>query len=300
MKVDVRQSLIAAAVAIAVAWAVTSVRQPVPAPHTAQTQETAYDRVVRTGVLRCAYISWSEDYFAKDPVTGAFRGVGYDLAEALAQNLKIKIDWVEEVSVATMYEGLKTGRYDAICTPVWQDASGGTHATFTRAAYYSPVYAYARGDDTRFDLGDPQVLDKINQPSVTVADVDGSNGVEIHKNRYPKAHIAFVPGTAGAPEVIMQVMTHKADITQQNSAAVEDFLKRNPGALKRVTRQLTTFPVSVIVVPKGDERLREWVDLGVTSLLQFGALDRILDVYDAQGIKFLHADPGFRERGGHP
>ena len=261
---------------------------------TAASKESAYERVMRTRTLRCAYISWSATYFQKEPNTGKFQGFGYDLAEALAKVMNLKIDWVEEVGVGTMFEGLKTGRYDAICTPIFQDPSGAQHASFSQPSHYSPVYAYARANDARFDINDPKVLDRINDSSVTVVDVEGSNGVEIQKNRYPKAKKLFLPVTTSGAEIMMHVMTKKADITQQIPLVVDDALKNNKGSLKRVSNALTVFPTSPIVVPKGDEKLKEWIDQGIGSMLQMGTIDRILDAYDPHRDKLLRVAPAYR------
>ncbi len=265
-----------------------------PPQHTTRDKEkTAFERVRDTGELRCAYISWSASYFMKNPNTGEYQGVGYDLAEAMAQSMNVKIIWTEEVGVGNMYEGLRTGRYDAICTPVWQGPTDGAHATFTRPAYYSPTYAYARGDDSRFDLHDPQVIANINKKDVIVVDVEGSNGVEIHRNSYPQAKKLFLPGMTPAPDIIANVLTKKADITQQNPAFVKDFLVHNPDALKQVTKALMVFPTSILVVPKGDQNLQEWADMAVEAMIQIGTMDRILNKYDPDKTLFLRADHGY-------
>ena len=291
---------VGAIVAAVVSLLIASTTRPLAPSGTAKPVETAFERVVRTGHLRCAYISWSDSYFMKDPNTGAFHGMGYDLAMALADVLKVKIDWVEEVGLGGMYEGIKTGRYDAVCTPIIRDATGGPHATFTATAYYAPLFAYARADDMRFDKDDPHVFEKLNSPDVTVVDVEGTNAVEIHKNRYPKAHELFLPGMTPAPDIIAHVTTKKADITQQNQAFLEDFLKANPGALKRVSPALMVFPLSIVVVPSGDWKLKEWIDLALGSMLSIGTVDRILDKYDPARERFYHLSQPYQETPAHP
>ncbi|MDD5586374.1 MAG: transporter substrate-binding domain-containing protein [Alphaproteobacteria bacterium] len=294
MQKELRTVVISALIsALVVFFAVKGIWPQHSAENVRPANETALERVVRTNHLRCAYISWSASYFMKDPNTGEFKGMGYDLADALAKTMNIKIDWVEEVGVGTMYEGLKTGRYDAICTPVIADATGGPHAAFTRTPYYVPMYAYARADDARFDINDPHVLDKINSENVTVVDLEGSNVAEIHKNRYPKSKLLLMPGSTGGADVMMQVMTKKADITQQNPAYVEDSLKSNPNSLKQVTGALMVFPLSIVTVGRDETGLRDWLSLGIESMLQMGTVDRILDQYDPQKNKFFRAHRGF-------
>src|SRR5262249_13075574 len=78
---------------------------------------TAFERVTASGTLRCAYIV-IPPRFVKDPQTGGFSGIAYDIVEEMAKSLNLKVDWAEEVNFGTLAEGLKTGRYDAVCFPL--------------------------------------------------------------------------------------------------------------------------------------------------------------------------------------
>jgi len=56
-----------------------------------------------------------------------------------------------------------------IASPVWVTDVREANADFSLALYDSPIGAYARADDTRFDTS----IDAINDPSVKIAAVDG-------------------------------------------------------------------------------------------------------------------------------
>jgi len=280
-------AIIFTAVVLSMLAAYGTVKYTTPAPVVIQ-KENLFERLQQTKTLRCAYISWSKSYFAKNPNTGKFEGIGYDMAMEAAKILGLKIDWVEEVGVGTMYEGLRTGRYDAICTPVWLDATVAAHALPTEAAYFSPVYAYARGDDTRFVENDVNAVAKINNKDIRLVDVDGSNGVVIYNNRYPKATLLSMPGTMSGAEIIQQVAQKKADVTQQNPAFVEDFLKDNPGALKRVTATpLMVYPTALFVLPPNEWQAKMWFDQAIISMKNIGTVNYVLDQYDANKILFI-------------
>jgi ABC-type amino acid transport substrate-binding protein len=282
-------SVVLVAVILSVLAAYGTVKFVAPKPVAVEAQkENLFDRLQKTKTLRCAYITWSKSYFAKDPNTGKFEGIGYDMAMAAAKILDLKIDWVEEVGVGNMYEGLKTGRYDAICTPVWLDSTVAAHALPTEAAYFSPVYAYARGDDTRFTENDPDAVAKINNKDIRLVDVDGSNGVVVYNNRYPHATLLSMPGTMSGAEIIQQVAQKKADVTQQNPAFVEDFLKTNPGALKRITgKALMVYPTALFVLPPNEWQTKSWFDQAIISMKNIGTVNHILDQYDASGTLFV-------------
>lgn len=240
-----------------------------------------FEKLQKNGTLRCAYVNWSESLFAKDPNTGEYSGQGHELAEALAQTMGFKIDWVEEVSLANLYEGFRTGRYDAICTPIVQEPGGGVHATFLKPAYYASIYGYSRIDDDRFTPDElEKSLARANNPDITVISIDGSNATEIEKNHFPKSKIKSLPNMVGASEMIQEVLTGKADIVYQNPQMIDDFFSDQPEKLKKVTPPLMTYPISIIVLPREEKDTREWINLGMEMMLNVGTVDRILDKYD--------------------
>ena len=49
-------------------------------------KESVYERVIRTGKIRCGYAVW-QPVLMKDPNTGAFSGVYYDYMNLLAARL---------------------------------------------------------------------------------------------------------------------------------------------------------------------------------------------------------------------
>jgi len=90
-------------------------RMPSPQPPLSA-KETAYERVMRTKTLRCAYSVW-RPFFSKDPNTGEISGVVPELFDKAAQDLGLKIEYTEEVNPAQMFEGFSTNRYDCHLRP---------------------------------------------------------------------------------------------------------------------------------------------------------------------------------------
>lgn len=58
--------------------------------------ESVYDRVMRTGTIRCGYLAW-KDFIDIDPNTGAMTGIIHDYMDALSRNLGLKLEWTAEV-----------------------------------------------------------------------------------------------------------------------------------------------------------------------------------------------------------
>lgn len=86
----------------------------------AETKESAYDRVIRTGTIRCGY-AISPPVMVQDPNTKKLSGLDYDLWQEIGKDLGLKIEFVEEAGWGNFIEGLRSNRYDAFCTELWPD-----------------------------------------------------------------------------------------------------------------------------------------------------------------------------------
>ena len=84
-------------------------------------KESLYNRVMRSGKIRCGYLIYPPGC-TKNPNTGKVSGIGPEAIELVAKKLGLQVEWTEEIGWSTMLEGLKTGRYDMIPTPVWTNA----------------------------------------------------------------------------------------------------------------------------------------------------------------------------------
>src|SRR5580704_1928032 len=112
--------------------------------------ETTYQRVLRTGEIRCAYEPYAPA-LSKDPNTGQLSGIFYDVVEEIGRRLNLKINWVEEVGYGVIPEGFVTDRYDAFCNTVFPTAERSRGGAFTIPIFYSSVDVFVRADDHRFD-----------------------------------------------------------------------------------------------------------------------------------------------------
>jgi len=111
-------------------------------------KESTYERVLRTGEIRCAYAP-NPPTLIKDPNTGIMSGIFSDVMNEAGQRLGLKIVWAEEVDYGTIAEGFSTDRYDAFCATVWPTAERSRVASFTVPLYYSPVGIFVRSGDHR-------------------------------------------------------------------------------------------------------------------------------------------------------
>ncbi|MDD5586861.1 MAG: transporter substrate-binding domain-containing protein [Alphaproteobacteria bacterium] len=238
--------------------------------------ETVYDRVTRTGVIRCGYTPYSVGLM-KDPNTGKLGGIYYDIVQELAKNLSLKAEYVEEVGWGQQIEGLNNDRFDLICSPTSLNSGRARAADFTIPLYYSPVTIWARANDARFDGN----MAAINDPSVKISTLDGEQTAVFARNFFPKAQQVALPQMSPFSDLMMQVTANKADVTFAEPFAVHEFMETNPNSLRQVktAKPLVIVP-NVMPVKRDQFAFKEMIDNGLRELFNTGFIDRAIDKYE--------------------
>lgn len=240
--------------------------------------ESLYDRVIRTGKIRCGYVLYPP-FCIKDPNTGKLSGVGIDALELVAKKLGLTVDWAEEVGWGTMLEGLQTGRYDMVATPVWTNANRARLMGFSNPLCYSPIFVYVKKGDHRF-ASHP---DKMNSPDITVATLDGETAQVIAEMEVPKAHRLSLPQTADFSQVLLNVATGKADFTFAEPVAASLFLKNNANTIEilNAAHPVRVFP-NCWMFNRGEFEFKAMIDTVSSEVINSGAMDKIIDKYIAK------------------
>lgn len=241
-----------------------------PATEQSQTKETAYQRVMRTGTIRCQYILYPK-FIDRDPNTNKLSGLYVDFIEEMGKRLDLKIDWAVETGLADGLEGLNTGRYDVACIPYTPLPSRARAAEFSIPVFYTPVYTYARADDTRFDNN----LKAINDPNITIAAMEGEMGQVIAAEDYPKAKVVTIPNLIDQSQVMMAVETGKADVATTEPSTAERYLEKNPGKLKRVNAPPVRLQSGGVSVAVGEEALKALLNTTIQSMIDTGYVERL-------------------------
>ncbi len=236
----------------------------------AQTKETVFARVMRTGTLRCGYIL-APSLLEKNVTTGALSGLSYDMTEAMARALWLKTEWVEEVGYDGMFEGLKSGRYDMLCTPISPSPSRAWAALFSRDFLYAPYYAYVRADDTRFDHN----LKAINDPSVKFAVLEGELSLTVKNEDFPKADILSLASPADVSQVLLQVSSGKADVALATPGLSSPFMRNNPGKVRPVQGLPVRMISASYAMPLGEDALKNLIDTTLSAMDASGATERL-------------------------
>jgi polar amino acid transport system substrate-binding protein len=249
-------------------------------PAFAAEKETTYERVMRTGTLRCGYFA-ENPFTIIDPNTNKKTGIAVELAETVASQIGLKLEWTEEVNFATLVTDLQNGRYDAICASVFNLPRGGK-IDYTTPYIYVPTYGYVRPDEKRFDK-----LDAVNKDNVTISILDGEGSSTVASRLYPEAKHYSLPQTDEISQMLLAVADKKADIGFVLPSVFDQFNKSNPGKLKQASKDpLYVFSVSFGIRPN-EPALKDMLDIMIKQLVVSGEMDRIIDKYEAKPKTFL-------------
>jgi ABC-type amino acid transport substrate-binding protein len=195
----------------------------------------------------------------------------------VAKNLGLKVQYAEEVGWGTMTEGLQTNRYDVVASVAWVNANRARVADFSHPLYYSPVLAYAKKDEHRFD----GKLDILNSPSYKIATIDGETANVIANEDYPLCKKVSLPQLSDLSQMLLTVSSGKADVTFVEKSVATDYLKHNPGAIVAIkSGPVRVFP-NCWMFRRGQMELKDMLDSALDQVENSGAVEKILRKYEA-------------------
>ncbi|MGD2085599.1 MAG: ABC transporter substrate-binding protein [Candidatus Aminicenantes bacterium] len=239
-------------------------------------EESLYDRVMRTGEIRASYADYPP-YCIKDPKTRKLSGIMVEALNEAAKRLKLNVNWKEEVGWGTIFEGLKSNRYDVFGAGVWRNASRGKVSDFSRPMFYNVILLYGHPNETRFS----ENLEEINNPSVRISTQDGAMDDLIAKSDFPKAKRVSLPQLSQWTDVLLNITTGKADITFAEPGAVNLFLEKNPGTLKELLpdRPIRFFG-TCFAFKLGEIEFKTMLDSALEEIINDGTFEKIIRKYE--------------------
>jgi polar amino acid transport system substrate-binding protein len=269
--------VLAAVVAAVVSFVMVSRTKPPQRVEAAPEKfDNVYQRVLRTGVIRCAYVAYPPG-FMKDANTGKVSGIFVDVLDRAARELGLRIEWTEEVGWGSMIEGLQGDRYDMVGSPVWANSSRAKLADFGPPIYFSAIGVYVRSGDQRFQ-GDK--LAELNAPAVKIAAIDGEMSSIIAASQFPKAKVVSLPQLSDDSQLLLNVTTGHADITFVEPYIAALYMKNNPGSVQDLVpdRPLRFFPTT-IMFRKNQPSFKSMLDVAIDEQLNAGILDELFARY---------------------
>ncbi len=237
-------------------------------------RESIYKRVLRTETIRCGYLTYPPEIVV-DSQTNQISGWVYEIIEAAAKELNFKVEWVEQVTHDSMFQGLQTGRYDVICSGLWESPPRSKVALFMTPVTYATYYPFVRADDTRFDND----LRLINSEDVKIAVADGEYGEVVAREKFPSAGLHSIPPGTSYSLIFPDVATGKADVVFALPSTASHYMKNNPGKLKMIDQEVLVMPSSVMSTNVGEHKLKYLLDSTLRHLLNTGVVANIIAKY---------------------
>ena len=233
--------------------------------------ETAFDRIMKTQTIRCGYVV--TEAVQKDPNTGTIQGIVPDIMAEAGRLLNLKIEWAEELNWANYVEAISSGRVDAICTNFWMEPNGSKVVGYTVPFYYSGVGIFVRKDDKRFD----NHIAAIDDPNVRVSGMEGEISAMIAEQDFPKAQKVMISQMGDGSQLLMELVSGKADIAFVDVAIARRFDHSNPDKIRNIVPEA---PIRIfantIALPPEDVRLKTMLDATLSQMLYGGFIEKVL------------------------
>jgi polar amino acid transport system substrate-binding protein len=254
---------------------------------TSTAKESVYERVMRTGTLRCGYFE-EAPFTSTDPNTKKKTGIAVELADKMASDLGLKVEWVDGFSFGNIAEDLRNEKFDAICGDLFILPRAG-QVDYTVPYGYVPLYAYTQAGRTEFD-GHIDETDQLDWSKVTIAGLDGEGGTTIAQKKIPQAKFNILPQISQTGEMLMTVAYRKADMAVVMPTVFKEFNKNNPGKLQKITaaRPFYVYDVTFGVKP-GESALKNMFDYMIRRYEASGELQDLFRKYDPEGLLFRPA-----------
>lgn len=244
-------------------------------PALAADKETTFDRIIRTGTIRCGY--WvAPPMIIKDPNTGDMSGAFVEYVEELGKALALKIEWAGEINFGTYLQDINQGKFDMECSTGWPNALRGKQAEYTDPVGYLPFYVYVKAGNKKFD----NKLELLNDPAVRFSGHDGGTNSLAQQKFFPKSKLLTVVGDAPQTEPLDMIKFGKADATMVSSFEGNNYAKGNPDTIRRVVSEPVRIIPMVMTVPANEFRLLNMLNTATNELMYDGTVEKILKKYD--------------------
>ena len=245
--------------------------------------ETAYDRVIKTGVLRCGYAVWDPGVM-KDPNTGKMSGLFVDLVEEMARMSKIKVEWTAEVDWGQIPEALRSGKVDAFCNGMAADGGRAKNLAYTVPMTYWSFGVVARADDVRFPTNRPIAVPDLNKKEYSTAYSEGDVLETIKQTELPLVKGIPLPLLGTPADNLMYVKTKKTDFVVFPIIIMQSYQKVNGNKDFRFLKMKEPLRVygNVIAVDIHDNALKSFLDASLLELIQSSSYGRILAPYEKE------------------
>lgn len=238
--------------------------------------ESAFERVLRTGTLKCGYNFWSP-FLYKNEERHQLEGLSIDLMDALAHIAHLKVEWTSILNWDSIALDLKTGKADVNCGPLFATATRAKSMLFTHSYGYQTLEPFVRKNDNRFQESS---WEKLNTPHLRIVGWEGTPTLEAAKLVLPKATYINLPSHSSTADAYTYIATGKADVFFDSFSNAKAYMQNNPGKIKRANKEMiiSQHPLA-LGVAQGEHDLAAFLNTALLELTLSGEISRILKKY---------------------
>jgi len=260
------------------AWCVSRFHTKAVTPTPQQT--SVLDRVQKSGVLRCGYVSF-DPYLKKDPNTGKITGVTVDYLEQTAARQGLKIDWAQEINIDQVFEAIDYDHIDMFCLPCSPIPAWTARVDFVGSFGKLPYYIYV-------PYKSKKTIDDLQTAHFSA--VDGYIPTVETPRYFPNATLTGLPQTASMAELYDQLKYEKVDAIINEHVSALNYIRNNPETIRRLNDTPLFTKTMSFPIKKGDVRWGEFVQrMTDTTLPENQALFRALnEQYGLTGNALLY------------
>jgi ABC-type amino acid transport substrate-binding protein len=234
-------------------------------------EDRALARIQKNQEINCGvYVLGSIFSYSPD---GKPQGFTADLFDEISLRTGLKVKYSEISSFGTLFEDLKTGHFDMICSPLLlipATAMKGIPGAFISE---DPINIYG---DSKEDYSHITSLDQLNDEKYKFVGMDGELGGLYVPQIFPKAKLNLLPLGTPPSNMLMEVHTKKANFLIFSSLAFKAYDFQNPGKIKQITNQSMQNSSIRLFFPEGSETLRANMDAIIEDMKRDGTLDNLL------------------------
>ncbi len=243
-------------------------------------KESAYDRIIRTGTIRCGYYPWPP-YFEKDINTGELKGMFKEIYDDIFSFIDLKVEY-HEINLGFQVSDLNNNKFDTICGDAPASYASIKYVDYTTPSIYVPLYTYVKTEHLSLYKDNP-----FNTEDITFAAIDGDLSQELALRLFPKAKLHSIPNISDPAQMLMDVVNSKADVVIADPLTVTRFLNGQPDTVKRTSfTPVSVYPLS-FSVKKNNMDLFNMLDMAQKMAHNAGILDKTMEKYDPDHTFFL-------------
>jgi L-cystine transport system substrate-binding protein len=236
-------------------------------------QETALQRIERTGVMRVGYGGFPPYTIINlnnpDPNAQA-SGYSVDLVDEIAKraNPPLKVQWVK-FNWETLKHDVDSGTFDFVAEPVYVTIPRAMDFDFSEPySYFGIAAAVVKKDDNRF-----QTFDDLNRSDITIALAAGWTTSDYAQQHLTKPKFAMVSADENAFNQLDYVTLGRADVALNDVPTVAQYVHAHSDTVKALW--LNSPPSSVaggFLMRKDETDLRDFLNSSIEALKADGTL----------------------------